>query len=161
MFSIHQRKFRKILLLFFVLFIESNRSVSRISFPHWSDCSFVVLILTKLRNSRLSTLVFKFKVSFKECFVKCFVVIRYFFAVSYFFSSGFGFGCPIFFQDSFIAEVHKYRNPFTDLQSKSMDWFLYDRDLRHERVKNNFIGFSPYSYHSYSLFTFMTSVTWS
>ena len=22
-----------------------------------------------------------------------------------------------------------------NLQSKSMDWFLYDRDLRHERVK--------------------------
>ena len=27
-----------------------------------------------------------------------------------------------------------YRNQFTDLQSKSMDWFLYDRGLRHERV---------------------------
>ena len=23
------------------------------------------------------------------------------------------------------------------LQSKSMDWFLYDRDFRHERVKPN------------------------
>ena len=28
-----------------------------------------------------------------------------------------------------------YRNQPIDLQSKSMDWFLYDRDLRHERVK--------------------------
>ena len=25
-------------------------------------------------------------------------------------------------------------NQSIDLQSKSMDWFLYDRDLRHERV---------------------------
>ena len=28
-----------------------------------------------------------------------------------------------------------YRNQSIDLQSKSMDWFLYDRGLRHERVK--------------------------
>ena len=28
-----------------------------------------------------------------------------------------------------------YRNQSIDLQSKSMDWFLYDNDLRHERVK--------------------------
>ena len=27
-----------------------------------------------------------------------------------------------------------YRNQSTDLQSKSMDWFLYDRDICHERV---------------------------
>ena len=27
-----------------------------------------------------------------------------------------------------------YRNQSTDLLSKSMDWFLYDRNLRHERV---------------------------
>ena len=27
-----------------------------------------------------------------------------------------------------------YRNQSIDLHSKSMDWFLYDRDLRHERV---------------------------
>ena len=27
-----------------------------------------------------------------------------------------------------------YRNQSIDLQSKSMDWFLYDRDLRHEKV---------------------------
>ena len=30
-----------------------------------------------------------------------------------------------------------YRNQFTDLGSKSMDWFLYDNGLRHERFKNN------------------------
>ena len=28
-----------------------------------------------------------------------------------------------------------YRNQSIDLQSKPMDWFLHDRDLRHERVK--------------------------
>ena len=30
-----------------------------------------------------------------------------------------------------------YRNQFIDLRSKSMDWFLYDNDLRDERVKVN------------------------
>ena len=29
-----------------------------------------------------------------------------------------------------------YRNQSIDLQSKSMEWFLYDKDLRHERVKS-------------------------
>ena len=28
-----------------------------------------------------------------------------------------------------------YRNQSIDLQSKSMDWFLYDNGLRRERVK--------------------------
>ena len=28
-----------------------------------------------------------------------------------------------------------YRNQSTDLLCKSMDWFLYDRELHHERVK--------------------------
>ena len=28
-----------------------------------------------------------------------------------------------------------YRNQSIDLESKSMDWFLYDNGLRHERVK--------------------------
>ena len=27
------------------------------------------------------------------------------------------------------------RNQSIDLQSKSLDWFLYDRNFRHERVK--------------------------
>ena len=30
-----------------------------------------------------------------------------------------------------------YRNQFIDLQSKSMDWFLYDNGLRHERIQQN------------------------
>ena len=29
-----------------------------------------------------------------------------------------------------------YRNQSIDLLSKSLDWFLYDRDLRHERGKS-------------------------
>ena len=29
-----------------------------------------------------------------------------------------------------------YRNQPIDLQSKSMDWFLYDEDLSHEKVKD-------------------------
>ena len=31
-----------------------------------------------------------------------------------------------------------YRNQSIDLQSKSMDWFLYDGALRHERVQDIF-----------------------
>ena len=34
--------------------------------------------------------------------------------------------------NSFMTNVPIMWNP--DLQSKSMDWFLYDRELRHERV---------------------------
>ena len=29
-----------------------------------------------------------------------------------------------------------YRNQSIDMQSKSVNWFLYDNGLRHERVKN-------------------------
>ena len=32
-----------------------------------------------------------------------------------------------------------YRNQSIDLQSKSVDWFLYDTDLRHERVKEQLL----------------------
>ena len=35
---------------------------------------------------------------------------------------------------NFMAEVSFIRNQSIDLQSKSMEWFLYDRDLRHERI---------------------------
>ena len=31
-----------------------------------------------------------------------------------------------------------YRNQSTDLQNKSMDLFLYDKEFRHERVKRYF-----------------------
>ena len=35
--------------------------------------------------------------------------------------------------ESFVTEDPIIQN--TILQSKSVDWYLYDRDLRHERVK--------------------------
>ena len=35
---------------------------------------------------------------------------------------------------SFLKEVPIIRNQSIDLLCKSMDWFLYDRSLRHERV---------------------------
>ena len=35
-----------------------------------------------------------------------------------------------------------YRNQSTDLQSKSMDWFLYDNGPRLERIKKTFTGIS-------------------
>ena len=34
-----------------------------------------------------------------------------------------------------MTEAVIYRNQSTDLRIKSMDWFLYDNGLRHERVK--------------------------
>ena len=34
-----------------------------------------------------------------------------------------------------------YRNQSIDFQSKSMNWFLYDRDLCHERVKRLHFNF--------------------
>ena len=38
-----------------------------------------------------------------------------------------------------MTEVPIYRNQSIDLQSKPMDWLLYDRDLRHESVKGSSI----------------------
>ena len=37
--------------------------------------------------------------------------------------------------NSFMTESLSYRNQCIDLQSQSMDWFLYDRNVCHERVK--------------------------
>ena len=36
--------------------------------------------------------------------------------------------------NSFMTKAVSYRNQFTDLHSKSVDWFLYNDGLRHERV---------------------------
>ena len=37
---------------------------------------------------------------------------------------------------AFIEEIlNSFMTEVPDLQSKSMDWFLYDRDLPHERVQ--------------------------
>ena len=40
----------------------------------------------------------------------------------------------LFIINSFMTEVLLYRNQSICLQSKSMDWFLHDKVLRHERV---------------------------
>ena len=39
-----------------------------------------------------------------------------------------------------------YRNESIDLQSKSMDWFLYDNGVRLERVKYHYLSFHILSY---------------
>ena len=44
-----------------------------------------------------------------------------------------------------MTEVLSYRNQSNELQSKSMDWFLHDRDLRHERVKEGFFSVHTYT----------------
>ena len=36
--------------------------------------------------------------------------------------------------ESLMMEAILYRNQFIDLQNKSMDWFLYKKNLRHEGV---------------------------
>ena len=36
----------------------------------------------------------------------------------------------------YMTEANTYRNQSIDLHSKSMDWFLYDIGLRHEKVKH-------------------------
>ena len=42
-----------------------------------------------------------------------------------------------FLFNSFMAEAVIIRNQSIYLLRKSMDWFLYDNGLRHERVKQN------------------------
>ena len=37
--------------------------------------------------------------------------------------------------NSLMMEISPYRNQLFDLIFKSMDWFLYDRDFCHKRVK--------------------------
>ena len=46
-----------------------------------------------------------------------------------------------------------YRNQSTDLQCKSMDWFLYDNGSRHERVKDLWVASfqTKYKNKSYTL----------
>ena len=44
-----------------------------------------------------------------------------------------------------------YRNQLIDLLCESMDWFLYDRDLRHEKVKRLFIMNASTSTYSFRL----------
>ena len=44
-----------------------------------------------------------------------------------------------------MTEVPLYRIQSTDLQSKSMNWFLNGRDLRHERVMKKLMKLKPLS----------------
>ena len=46
----------------------------------------------------------------------------------------------VFFEENLTVSFRRpisCRNQSIDLRSKSMDWFLYDVDLRHERVKED------------------------
>ena len=60
-----------------------------------------------------------------------------------------------------------YRNQSIDLQSKLIDWFLYNRDLRHERVKDSRLIFQFNRTHkqdcllypSFRIITFSKSVS--
>ena len=53
------------------------------------------------------------------------------------------------FFNPFVTVIPTFGNQSIDLQSKSMDWFLYDDDLGHERVKH-FISFKfVFSSHEY------------
>ena len=51
---------------------------------------------------------------------------------------------------TFYAGSPSYKNQSTDLQSKSMDWFLYDRELSRERVK---IAYFQVYFHQFTKFT--------
>ena len=42
-----------------------------------------------------------------------------------------------------------YRNQSIDLQRKSMDWFLYDNVLRHERVKEKICRFYEWNWRTF------------
>ena len=41
--------------------------------------------------------------------------------------------------NSFMTEFLSYRNQPIDLQSKSVNWSLYDRDVRQETVNQNWV----------------------
>ena len=46
--------------------------------------------------------------------------------------------------NSFMTELLSYRNQFIDLQSKSVDWFLYDNGLRYETVNEKLRTYNAY-----------------
>ena len=41
-----------------------------------------------------------------------------------------------------MMDVLSYRNQSIDLLNKSMDWFLYDKDSRHERINEASVSIS-------------------
>ena len=45
-----------------------------------------------------------------------------------------------------MTKVLLYGNQSIDLQCKSVDWFLYDKDLRYERF--NVVQWSSFLFHS-------------
>ena len=49
-----------------------------------------------------------------------------------------------------MTESLLYRNQPIDLHSKLMDWFLYDRDLRHERVNARYKKSQELQHKSYN-----------
>ena len=53
-----------------------------------------------------------------------------------------------------------YRNQYTDLLCKSMHWFLYDRDLRYERVKSK-VSLSSENLGGHSLYPRSTPMSYS
>ena len=61
--------------------------------------------------------------------------------------------------NSFMTEVSIYRNQPIDMQGKSMDWFLYDRDLRHKRAKEQV--FFLYFFFKYIFKIFRTATGFS
>ena len=53
------------------------------------------------------------------------------------------------FINLFMSEAVIIQKSVIDLQSKSIDWFLYDNGLRHERVNSIFCYFVSVSCHCY------------
>ena len=48
---------------------------------------------------------------------------------------------PLFIHPWFLVVLRRYRGrsvALNYLYSKSLDWFLYDKDLRHERIDEQF-----------------------
>ena len=52
--------------------------------------------------------------------------------------SGLYFLLQFFYLTFSVARSISYTNRFINVHWKSMDWFLYDRDLRHETVITSF-----------------------
>ena len=57
--------------------------------------------------------------------------------------------------NSFMRRFVSYRNQSIDLQSKSKDWLLYDRNLRLETVKGD-VNFSQWNWGLHNIFAFIS-----
>ena len=78
---------------------------------------------------RLSKTVWDFAFSILFCFSYYFLFCFYILIQQNAWTHG------LFDFNSFMTEAVSYRNQSIDLLLKSLDWFLYDNGLRHERVK--------------------------